>query len=70
MSKKEYSSEKLAEKSSEGLLKSLAFLKKELFNLRFQHASGELSNTSTFSKVRKDIARIYSELNKRKVSGE
>jgi large subunit ribosomal protein L29 len=40
-------------------LKSLASsLKKELFNLRFQVASGELQNTARFSEVRKDVARV------------
>jgi len=34
-------------------------LKKELFNLRFQNAVGQLENTSTLSNVRKDIARLY-----------
>ena len=31
--------------------------KKELLNLRFQQASGELENTSRFAQVRKTIAR-------------
>lgn len=33
-------------------------LKEEYFNLRFQHGVGQLENTSTLSKVRKNIARI------------
>lgn len=36
----------------------LGELKKEQFNLRFQKASGQLTNTAQFSRVRKDIARI------------
>ena len=70
MSKEDYSSKALAGRSKEKLIEALAFLKKELFNLRFQHSSGELKNTSTFSKVKKDIARIYTEINKRKIAGE
>ena len=31
---------------------------KELFNLRFQQATGQLENTARLSKVRKNIARI------------
>lgn len=31
---------------------------KELMNLRFQKASGELKNTSRFQVVRKNVARI------------
>ena len=32
--------------------------KDELFNLRFQQATGQLENTARLSKVRKNIARI------------
>ncbi len=33
-------------------------LKKELFNLRFRQASGQLENTARVRQVRRDIARI------------
>ena len=33
-------------------------LKEELFNLRFQLATGQLENTSRIKEVRKSIARI------------
>ena len=33
-------------------------LKKELFNLRFQHATNQLDNPKRISEVKKDIARI------------
>jgi large subunit ribosomal protein L29 len=36
----------------------LATLKKEQFNLRFQRASGQLTNTSRVRQVRRDIARL------------
>ena len=36
----------------------LGDLKKEQFNLRFQKASGQLTNTAQFSRVRKEIARV------------
>jgi large subunit ribosomal protein L29 len=32
--------------------------REELFNLRFQHATGQLENTSRLREVRHDIARI------------
>lgn len=32
--------------------------KKELYNLRFQHAIGQLSNTARITEVRRTIARI------------
>jgi large subunit ribosomal protein L29 len=37
---------------------TLAKLKKEQFNLRFQAASGQLENTARVRAVRRDIARI------------
>lgn len=36
----------------------LAQLKKELFNLRFQHAINQLDNPMRINVVKKDIARI------------
>jgi len=30
----------------------------ELFNLRFQHATGQLENTERLPKVRRDLARV------------
>jgi large subunit ribosomal protein L29 len=33
-------------------------LKRRLFNLRFQRATGELDNTAELSKTRRDIARV------------
>lgn len=65
-SKSEFTSKALADLSVEKLIEKSAFLKKELFNLRFQKTLGELTNTSRFAKVRKDIARVNTELNKRR----
>ena len=48
------------------LLQRFRSLKKELFNLRFQKTSGELTNTSRFIIVRRSIARVATELNVRK----
>ena len=33
-------------------------LKKELFNLRFQHATNQLTNPGKIADVKKDIARV------------
>lgn len=70
MSKNVYSGKTLSEKSEEKLKESLGSLKKELFNLRFQKAFGELKNTSEFAKVRKNVARVKTELSKRKGAKE
>ena len=45
--------------SSEEMQQKLADLKKELFNLRFQHEIGQLENPSKMKETRRDIARIY-----------
>jgi large subunit ribosomal protein L29 len=42
----------------------------ELFNLRFQRASGQLKNTARVSEVRKTIARIKTLLRERELAGE
>jgi large subunit ribosomal protein L29 len=41
----------------------------ELFNLRFQRATGKLSNTARFQEVRRDIARIKTILRQRELAG-
>src|ERR671921_6563 len=41
----------------------LAAQRRELFNLRFQHATGQLENTGQLKEVRKNIARILTVLN-------
>ena len=33
-------------------------LKKELFNLRFQHTTGQLENPGKMKEVKRDIARV------------
>ena len=41
-------------------------LSKEIFNLRFQRASGQLENTARVRQVRRDIARIKTILGERR----
>ena len=41
--------------------------KEELFNLRFQAATGQLDNNSRLRTVKKDIARIYTVLREREL---
>ena len=40
------------------LVEKLASLKQELFNLRFQHATGQLENPMRIKEVKKSIARV------------
>jgi large subunit ribosomal protein L29 len=42
--------------------------KDELFKLRFQHATGQLTNYSRLGQVRKDIARLETELRAREIA--
>ena len=48
----------IRELSAEKLNQKLASLKEELFNLRFQHATGQLENPTRIKDVKKSIARI------------
>jgi large subunit ribosomal protein L29 len=48
----------LRELTAEELLKRKKDLKEEVFNLRFQHSTGQLDNTSRMKLIRKDVARI------------
>ncbi|QQE74686.1 50S ribosomal protein L29 [Brevibacillus composti] len=46
---------------------NVASLKEELFNLRFQLATGQLETTSRIKQVRKDIARAKTVLRQREL---
>ena len=47
------------------LTEQMEALGKEIFNLRFQRASGQLENTARVRQVRRDIARIKTVLGER-----
>ena len=49
------------------LLTRLREAKEELFNLRFQVATGQLDNNRRLHTVRKDIARIYTVMREREL---
>lgn len=55
--------EDLKGKSVDELNKILAERKKELFNLRFQKATGELEKTHRFAQAKKEIARVKTFIN-------
>ena len=57
MKKKDYIKE-LNAKDDNALTEELVNAKKELFNLRFPHATTQLDNTSRIREVRRNIARI------------
>ena len=49
---------KLRDMTIEELILQESDLRKELFNLRFQQATGEIENPMRIQAVRKDIARV------------
>jgi large subunit ribosomal protein L29 len=53
--------------SDEELLTNLREAKQELFNLRFQVATGQLDNNRRLQTVRRDIARIYTVMREREL---
>lgn len=55
-------------KTEDELRDELRGLKKEAFNLRFQQASGQLENTARVRDVRRDIARVQTVLNERRLA--
>jgi large subunit ribosomal protein L29 len=50
--------QELKEMSEAELRQKEKDLTAELFNLRFQHATGQLENTQRVPQVRKDLARV------------
>jgi large subunit ribosomal protein L29 len=52
-------------KTDDELAGDLDQLGKEMFNLRFQRANGQLENTARVRQVRRDIARIKTILGQR-----
>jgi len=55
----------LRELSAQELIQREKELAMELFNLRFQMATGQLSNHAAIRKTKKDIARIKTVLNEK-----
>ncbi|MFD1859632.1 50S ribosomal protein L29 [Aeromicrobium camelliae] len=53
--------------SADDLSAKLKEAKEELFNLRFQNATGQLDNTARLRTVRREIARIYTVIREREL---
>lgn len=58
----ELSDEELAQKLEDG--------RAELFNLRFQMATSQLDNTARVAIVKRDIARVQTEMRARQIAAE
>ena len=58
------------ELSNDDLVVKLKDARAELFNLRFQQATSALDNTARVKTVKKDIARIQTEMRLRELAAE
>lgn len=58
----------IRELSADDLQSKLKEARAELFNLRFQMATSQLDNTARVKQVKKDIARIQTEMRARELS--
>ena len=64
---KDLSIDKRVELADEALSEELRKSKEELFNLRFQAATGQLENPGRIRSVKRDIARVYTVLREREL---
>ncbi|GAA3061396.1 MULTISPECIES: 50S ribosomal protein L29 [Actinomycetes] len=64
---KDLTVEKLSTMDDASLAEQLRSAKEELFNLRFQSATGQLESSSRLKAVKRDIARIYTVLREREL---
>jgi large subunit ribosomal protein L29 len=58
---------KLQEMTNDELMGKLGDLKQELFNLRFQNATGQLGNVMVVKQTKRDIARVKTVLREREL---
>lgn len=60
----------LKDMSPQELDAKLSETKEELFNLRFQNATGQLDNYKRLGELRKDIARIRTAIRERELAAQ
>lgn len=60
----------LRDMTNEELNAKLKSLKQELFNLRFSHATGQLTNPMQLNKCKKDIAKVNTILTERAIKNK
>lgn len=56
--------------SMEEMLRKLDDLKEELFNLRFQHETGQLENPQKMKQTKRDIARVKTIIKQSELNNE
>ena len=60
----------VAKLTDEELAKKLEEGRAELFNLRFQMATSQLDNTARVKTVKRDIARVQTEMRTRQIAAD
>ncbi len=60
----------LRDMSDNELREHLRTARRELFGLRFQHATGELDNTAGLKKAKREIARALTIVREREIDAE
>jgi large subunit ribosomal protein L29 len=63
-------SSELREVTDEELVEHIRTQRREMFGLRFQHATGELENTAGLSSAKKDLARALTIARQRGIDTE
>ena len=58
----------LRDLADDQLIERLVETKQELFNLRFQHVTGQLDNYSRLQQLKRDIARVSTEMRAREIA--
>jgi large subunit ribosomal protein L29 len=58
----------LRDLSDDALLDQLRQAKEELFNLRFQHVTGQLDNYARLPQLKREVARINTERRAREIA--
>jgi large subunit ribosomal protein L29 len=56
------------ELSDDALERRIVEVKEEMFNLRFQHATGQLDNSARLGEVRRDAARLLTIQREREIA--
>ncbi len=51
--------------SKDELKNKINSLKKDLFNLRFRKVNGQIDDTAKVSTIKKDVAKLFTKLNKK-----
>ena len=58
----------LRDMDEDELDRQLSEAKEELFNLRFQHVTGQLDNYARLGQVKRDIARYHTHIREREIA--